>query len=1143
MHQVMKADPPAPTAVPVAAPPPVPAAAPAGVAARLIPLSTLGVTAAMVAAVLATDSPLSSSPMFLMFPLMMAVSALASLAGGHRGTAELDAVRRRYLHHLSDIGQTLTEHAAAQHRWLAHHHPGPESLWQVAGSERRWERRRGHQGFGRIRCGLGEVSAAAQPELPGGTELGDVDPVTTAALQRLLHAYATIRDAPVTVDLGAAALVRLLGDDTATAAWARALLCQLATFHPPADVAIAVAGPEHRLDRWDWLKWLPHHGHPQHCDDVGPARLVYRGVADAVADHTPGRHLVLLVDGTTVTAGDIGDRPDVTVVCLGGAVGTGEVVWDACSGEVRPDALSLPAAAACARRLARRAPAPEQAAGAGDPLHVRLGRTDRGDPVYLDIREAALGGAGPHGLCIGATGSGKSELLRTVAVAMIARHSVDELNLILVDFKGGASFLDLQRAPHVAAVITNLADEAHLVDRMRDALEGEMHRRQQLLREAGNLAKADDYARVRQTRPDLPALPALLVIVDEFSELLSRQPDFIDVFTAIGRVGRSLGIHLLLASQRLDDGRLRGLESHLSYRICLKTLSVAESRAVLGVPDAHHLPATPGSALLKIGAADPVQFRADQVSAPAVPSWSAPARVLRHPVRFTSVPAGPVHRGGADNSSCRSVLETVLDAAAVPGAAAHPVWLAPLRHSPRLADLPVGAGLTVPIGLSDRVFEQRRVPALLNLSGAAGNVAVVGGPRSGKTTVLTTLIGALSLAHGPDELHLYCLDFGGGALAPLIGLPHVGAVAGRRDPELVRRIVAHLVAEVRRRDGRCTAGADTFLLIDGWATFRQEFDDLENTVVSLATEGLAHGVHVVVTATRWADLRSVLKDQLGSRVELRLADPVDSEVDRTRARAVPKARPGSGLTPDGYPMTAALPGDLDALVVQLRARHGTSCAPRVTTLPTQVDRTALPWSADAVLGLGDREMQPVTLDFAVRPHVVILGDAQCGKTAAIRLLLDEIGRTSQAEVHLLDPRRTLHPQGCHAYADSTTQCADLVADLVARLQPRTRAGWTGPQVYLLVDDHELTGRAIEPLVELIPHARDIGLHVVLARRGGARALYDPVLTALRDCGAVGLQMSQASDDAGRARVLPPGRATVVVGAEQQVVQLAWVPPR
>jgi S-DNA-T family DNA segregation ATPase FtsK/SpoIIIE len=186
-----------------------------------------------------------------------------------------------------------------------------------------------------------------------------------------------------------------------------------------------------------------------------------------------------------------------------------------------------------------------------------------------------------------------------------------------VDFKGGATFGGLEKLPHVAAVITNLADELPLVDRMQDALRGEVVRRQEVLRAAGNYASLRDYARARAQGADLAPMPTLFVVLDEFSELVTAKPEFTDLFVTISRVGRSLGVHLLLASQRLEEGRLRGLETQLSYRIGLRTFSALESRAVLGVPDACELPAQPGHGYLKIDSTELTRFRAAYVSGPA----------------------------------------------------------------------------------------------------------------------------------------------------------------------------------------------------------------------------------------------------------------------------------------------------------------------------------------------------------------------------------------------------------------------------------------------------------------------------------------------------------------------------------------------
>ncbi len=340
-----------------------------------------------------------------------------------------------------------------------------------------------------------------------------------------------------------------------------------------------------------------------------------------------------------------------------------------------------------------------------------IGVGDDGSPVLLDLKEAARSGMGPHGLVVGATGSGKSELLRTLALGLTLTHAPEDLSLVLVDFKGGATFAGMSSLPHVSASITNLADDLTLVDRMQDALSGELVRRQELLRDAGGLASVDDYARARASGAALSPLPSLLIVVDEFAELLSARPEFVDLFVAIGRLGRSLGLHLLLASQRLEEGRLRGLESHLSYRICLRTFSAQESRAVLGVPDAYELPSTPGLGYLKTDQSSPVRFLAAHTSGPptgrprhVLPDRRAPQQIL--PWTAAGVPqpapvaASPPRRAGVGRQD--SLLEVAVgrmvghgppgapDLAATPGHAGH------ARH----ADARPGAGSAARAGVA-----------------------------------------------------------------------------------------------------------------------------------------------------------------------------------------------------------------------------------------------------------------------------------------------------------------------------------------------------------------------------------------------------------------------------------------------------------
>ena len=251
-------------------------------------------------------------------------------------------------------------------------------------------------------------------------------------------------------------------------------------------------------------------------------------------------------------------------------------------------------------------------AGAGSQLRellrVPIGRDEAGNPVELDLKEPASGGMGPHGIMVGATGSGKSELLRSITAALAARHEPSLLNLLLIDFKGGAAFAGLEPLPHVAGLVTNLAEEPGLIARVKAALAGELERRQKLLRDGGDLSSIGEYhARLSRLgkagqagRDEVDPFPYLVVIVDEFGELLESEPSFIEVFNAIGRMGRSLGVHLLLATQRLDEGRVRALEPHLRYRLALRTFSAAESRNILGSPAAFELPSVPGMGYLAV---------------------------------------------------------------------------------------------------------------------------------------------------------------------------------------------------------------------------------------------------------------------------------------------------------------------------------------------------------------------------------------------------------------------------------------------------------------------------------------------------------------------------------------------------------------
>jgi S-DNA-T family DNA segregation ATPase FtsK/SpoIIIE len=670
---------------------------------------------------------------------------------------------------LSQIRVQVRKSAEKQRESLAWRHPDPNGLWSVAMSGRLWERRAAHGDFAEVRIGTGTQRLALQISPVSSKPISDLEPLSARALRRFINAHSTVANLPTSLFLRGFSTVKFSGDISVVRAMTRAMLAQLATFHSPEDLRIAVCASQDRAELWDWVKWLPHSQHPVEQDGAGTVRLLADGVdaptelldaelsdrgrfEAAASPSADEPYVVIVLDGVEVSAesrlAGTGYRNTAVLDLDDSVPGIGRatlrldvteekvemVRTDRTGQESRtpmcvPDQLSIPKATALARTIAPYRlggttdvsepmvanfelpqllgiddletwdPAQTQQARAGltrNRFRIPIGITESGTPIELDIKESAQGGMGPHGLLIGATGSGKSELLRTLVLGLSMTHSSEILNFVLVDFKGGATFLGLEDLPHVSAVITNLAEEATLVTRMQDALQGELQRRQEFLRATG-YSSLLEYEKARLSGTPLDPMPTLFVIVDEFSELLTSHPEFSELFVMIGRLGRSLGVHLLLASQRIEDGKMHKLESHLSYRIGLRTFSAMESRSVIGVPDAYQLPNAPGNGYLRSDVATLIRFKAADVSGPYRRRTREQRReevrqqVVPFNVGRVALPQAPAPSAPATPDEGEETGESVLTVAAEKlvgvGPPAHQVWLPPLADPPTLDQL------------------------------------------------------------------------------------------------------------------------------------------------------------------------------------------------------------------------------------------------------------------------------------------------------------------------------------------------------------------------------------------------------------------------------------------------------------------------
>ncbi|WP_462203736.1 FtsK/SpoIIIE domain-containing protein [Frankia sp. CcWB3] len=578
---------------------------------------------------------------------------------------------------------------------------------------------------------------------------------------------------------------------------------------------------------------------------------------------------------------------------------------------------------------------------------------------------------GPHGLVAGTTGAGKSELLQTIIAAHAVMYRPNEMIFVLVDYKGGSAFAECAALPHTVGMVTDL--DPHLVRRALSSLTAELRRRERMLAAAG-AKDLDAFRRLLPHPIGRPTIPRLLLVVDEFATLARELPEFVAGLVNLAQRGRSLGIHLLLATQRPAGVVSPEIRANTNLRIALRVTDAAESEDVVGCPDAALIsPATPGRAVVRtgpgittavqtgwIGGPDPVTRPGGDgssgIPAPRVTPlpWPEPGDAPRRDADTSQAVPAPSYGPPSEDVSLAeprtdlaALVSAVREASARLGIPPIPSpWLPPLPERITL-DALVGAaaGRTDPsdhtspsdhtiaadgdghhpadssgrpglhadglvrlppvaIGLSDHCDRQLQLPFTIDLE-HGGHLMIVGSPRTGRSTVLRTAAGALATALPVGELHLYGLDCGGNALAPLADLPHSGAVVSRDDPERVTRLLARLANEISerqtilsrkgfmdlaeaRRSWRPSPGdaGDAMrpspylvLLVDRFEGFLAAFEDVDGGILvdqllRLLREGQAVGLRVIITTDR-RGLIGRLASLVDERLLLRMADPSD----------------------------------------------------------------------------------------------------------------------------------------------------------------------------------------------------------------------------------------------------------------------------
>lgn len=539
-------------------------------------------------------------------------------------------------------------------------------------------------------------------------------------------------------------------------------------------------------------------------------------------------------------------------------------------------------------------------------------------PFGIDLRRD-----GPHGLIAGTTGSGKSELLQTIVAALAVANTPENMTFVLVDYKGGSAFKDCVKLPHTVGMVTDL--DAHLVERALESLGAELRRREHILA-AADAKDIEDYQDLVRRDPSHAPVPRLLIVIDEFASMVRDLPDFVTGLVNIAQRGRSLGIHLLLATQRPSGVVSPEIRANTNLRIALRVTDAGESSDVIDAPEAGHISkSTPGRAYVRLGHASLIPFQSGRVGGRR-PGAADPAALApwagelawqdlgRAALRKPKAEA----REEEEITDLKVLVDAVREANTTLGIPAqHSPWLPALEESLLLDDIPEvrprGALPAAPYGVEDLPADQARRPVAVDFA-TFGHLLVGGAPRTGRSQLLRTIAGSLARTNSCSDVHLYGIDCGNGALNALSRLPHCGAVVGRNQTERVVRLFTRLSGELTRRqdllaersfadigEQRAAAASEderlphVVLLLDrweGWLPTLGEYDhgDLTDQLMTMMREGASVGIHVIITGDRQVlagRISSLTEDKYG----LRLADRGDFSMLDINSRKVPEEIP------------------------------------------------------------------------------------------------------------------------------------------------------------------------------------------------------------------------------------------------------------
>ncbi|HOQ02068.1 MAG TPA: type VII secretion protein EssC [Acetivibrio clariflavus] len=723
------------------------------------------------------------------------------------------------------------------------------------------------------------------------------------------------------------------------------------------------------------------------------------------------------------------------------------------------------------------------------PLGIKAG----GSVFYLNIHEKYHG---PHGLIAGMTGSGKSEFIQSYILSMAINYHPHDVSFILIDYKGGGMANCFNGLPHVAGQITNLGGSQ--IRRSLVSLESELKRRQRIFAEYG-VNHIDSYQQLYKERKAKEPLPHLIIISDEFAELKAQQPDFMDELVSAARIGRSLGVHLILATQKPSGVVDDQIWSNTSFRICLKVLDKSDSNEMLKRPEAASI-TQPGRCYVQVGNNEIFELiQSGWSGAPYIPTDKVEndsdkqvvlidesARAIRT-VSYKTV----VDKNSKTQLS--AIVDYISQYCSKEGIKPLKLWLDPLKEILFYQEINIGKGgwngegwtevdhwITPVIGIYDDPQNQIQKPLKVNI-GNDGHVIIFGAPGTGKTTLLQTMVYSLVNFYSPEILNLYFLDFGGRTMGYYNELPHTGGVVFSDDSDKLDKLLKMLVKELEARKRRFSeygvGNLQSYLeisnskepaivvIIDNYSAFYELYPDHESIIMTLTREGGNYGIFLIITATNTNDIKYKIQQNIKLLYALQLNDKFEYQTVVGNTNGLePENVKGRGLAKIGTALEfqTALAGsklneadriaELRQLFRQMKEKWTGEKAKPIPFVPEELTLDLL-LSVDEAQEMMKRELIPIgynmedaqiiSIDVGKALTYTILGFDQAGKTNLLKVMIRVIKEKFNWKVYVVDNERSELKKystqfGVDGYINNTEDFDTFMKDLIDEMLMRNK---------------------------------------------------------------------------------------------------------